>query len=123
MKKTRTIEEVRAKDRERAARWREKNRVLARERVAYVYGKSKYPGMVEERMKPETRAAYKVPGSPERINDVITHGDVGKKIDEEPHYVADPEDARTEEERRVDDQLQAFAAKRRARGIPVEIKL
>jgi hypothetical protein len=106
MRKTRTIEEVRAKDRERQAKWREKNRVLSRERVAYVYGKSKMPQLVEERMKPATREAYRVPEGPERINRVITNPPAAKKIDEERLYEEDPEDCRTPAEKA---QAEAYA--------------
>jgi hypothetical protein len=55
-KKYHTLEEVRQAAAERARRWREKNKVLARERVAYNYGKARYPEMVEaaQAKRPET---------------------------------------------------------------------
>lgn len=46
-KKYHTLAEVREAAAERARRWREKNKVLARERVAHTYGRAKYPQMVE----------------------------------------------------------------------------
>jgi hypothetical protein len=115
MKKERTIEEVRAKDRERQKKWREKNSVLHRERVLYPYAKSKYPQMVEARMKPETKAKYKVPEEPERYdhvtNDVKPVKTSPAPGESELSYDPDPEDARTPAEKAL-----AAAYQNKARG-------
>jgi hypothetical protein len=47
MRTLKTAEELRAGNALRQKKWRERNKVLARERRLYVYGKAKYPEMVE----------------------------------------------------------------------------
>jgi hypothetical protein len=112
MKTERTIEEVREKDRERAARWRAKNRVLSRERVAYWRGKSKYPGLVEERMRDGTKERYGVKSGQERINHVIT-GEITSVIE-------DPEDSRTPGERAMHERRVAAYRKKVGQKGPIE---
>jgi hypothetical protein len=125
MRKERSIEEVRAKERERQARWRLKNKVLSRERKAYVYGKAKYPEMVEERMRLETRERYGVSGRPPVIDHVTTPPktviaapvEEEEFIEQELTYDPNPDDGRTDVERKQHEQQQAWRAKRRGGSV------
>jgi hypothetical protein len=105
MRKERSIEEVRAKDRERQAKWRAKNKVLSRERVAAHYGKERYPEMVEYNSREAKEARKRDAQANGVINNVTTPQ---KPVEKEVRHVPidEAEDNRTPAEKARDEAYQ-----------------
>jgi hypothetical protein len=113
MRKERTIEEVRAKDRERQAKWRAKNKVIARERKLYVYGKERMTELVEANRREAKKGQGESIKAPSVRNNVTPN--VTSPLGEYT-YDSDPTDARTPTERRQDEEQQAYRRRKNDGG-------
>jgi hypothetical protein len=98
MRTLKTAEEIREKARERAARWRAKNKWVHRERVAALYGRSKAQQHTDN------------------VTDMPREEEVEQTVvDDTLTYDLDPTDARTDAEKKQDREQAEYWAKRRGR--------
>jgi hypothetical protein len=111
MRQLRSAEELRKANAARQKKWRDKNKVLARERRLYVYGKAKYPQMVEENSREAKRALEEVKEAEEAPH--ITNNPQKPILESRVVSVEDdPLDCRTEMEKRQHREQREYYARR-----------